>query len=485
MPHLRPLLSDWFTAFNLVFLSYFLLGNGIYTALMLLSLRATWVQKRQMAYLSVDPLRQSLMMPPLTVIIPAWNEQSVIVNSVRSALQADYPALQVIVVNDGSTDMTLDRLVESFGLLEIDAAYYPCIATAPVRALHFNPSIPNLLVASKVRGGKADALNAGINLSRTAYFCNIDADCLLERDALLRLMSPVVSATVETVVSGGIVRILNGCEARAGRVVKVGLPGNWLERFQVIEYLRTFLFGRTGWHLLGGTLIVSGAFAAFHRATVLEVGGFSGETVTEDMDLILQLRRWATENNRQVRISFASDPVCWTECPSTLAMLAHQRRRWQLGLCQTLWKHGQILFSRRHGMVGWLSFPFHAYVEGLGAAVEFLGYLLLPFGLLLGLVPPGLLILFLLLGLLYGGFLSVGAVLLEELTYRRYPRLRDLLTLLALAMFENVGYRQLVLYFRFQGLLKFLAGNWRWERVAHSGAPPERRKQSGVAPTVA
>jgi cellulose synthase/poly-beta-1,6-N-acetylglucosamine synthase-like glycosyltransferase len=473
MNHLRAFLDDWVTVFNLVVLSYFFLGNGIYTILMLLSLRATWVHIRQMTYQGLDALCHCPLTPPVTIIIPAWNEQNVIVNSVRSALQADYPDLQVIVVDDGSTDTTVERLVQSFALVEMDGAYHPSIPTAPIRTYHINPAIPNLLVVSKVRGGKPDALNAGINLCRSPYFCNLDADCLLEPDALLRLMDPVVNSAVETVVSGGIVRILNGCETKNGRVVRVGLPQTWLERFQVVEYLRSFLFGRTGWHLLGGTLIVSGAFAVFHRATVIDAGGFCHDTVTEDMDLIVQLHQWAAENHRKIRMSFTSDPVCWTECPSTLAMLAKQRRRWQLGLCQTLWKHSEILFGRKYGIVGWLSFPFHSYVEGLGAAVEFLGYLLIPLGIFLGMVPPALLLMFILLGFIYGGFLSVGAVLLEELTYRRYPRFRDLLILLIFAMFENIGYRQMVLYYRFQGVLKFLAGSRRWEKVAHVGATAE------------
>jgi len=321
-----------------------------------------------------------------------------------------------------------------------------------------------------VRGGKPDALNAGINLCRSPYFCTLDADCLLERDALLRLMDPILNSPVETVVSGGIVRILNGCDTKNGRVVRVRLPRTWLERFQVVEYLRSFLFGRTGWHLLGGTLIVSGAFAVFQRAIVIEAGGFYHDTMTEDMDLVVQMHQWAAENNRDIRMSFTSDPVCWTECPSTLAMLANQRRRWQLGLCQTLWKHSAMLFRKKYGIVGCFSFPFHSYVEGLGAAVEFLGYLLIPLGLFFGFIPPALLLVFLLLGFVYGGFLSIGAVLLEELTYHRYPRLRDLLILLIFATCENLGYRQLVLFFRCQGLLKFLAGSRRWEKVAHVGA---------------
>jgi len=229
MNHTRLFFYDWVTVFNLVVLSYFFLGNGIYTILMLLSLRTTWVHMRQMAYQGLDTLRHSPLTPPVTIIIPAWNEQNVIVNSVRSALRADYPYLQVIVVDDGSTDMTLDRLVQSFGLVEMDGAYHPSIATAPVRINYINPTIPNLLVVSKVRGGKPDALNAGINLCRSPYFSILDADCLLEPDALLRLMDPIFNSAVETVVSGGIVRILNGCETKRGRVLRVGLPRSWLE----------------------------------------------------------------------------------------------------------------------------------------------------------------------------------------------------------------------------------------------------------------
>jgi len=466
---MRLFLENSVALFNIIVLSYFFLGNGFYTVLLLLSLRATSIHVRRLTYQGLDALRKSPLTPPLTIIIPAWNEAGVITHAVASALQADYPQLQIIVVDDGSTDLTLDRLIENFQLVEIDGTYHPTLPTAPLRAFYLNPEIPNLLVISKVRGGKPDALNAGINLCRSPYFCNLDADCLLERDALLRLMDPIVNSTVETVVSSGIVRILNGCATRNGRVVKVGLPSRALERFQVVEYLRSFLCGRTGWHLLGGTLIVSGAFAVFHRATVIEAGGFCHDTVTEDMDLVLSLHQWAADKHRKVHISFTSDPVCWTECPASLTMLARQRRRWQLGLCQTLWKHSAILFRQKYGIVGCLSFPFHSYVEGLGAAVETLGYLLLPLGFLFGLVSPFVLMVFVLLGFIYGSFLSVGAVLVEELTYRRYPRFRDLLTLLGYAAFENFGYRQLILYFRFQGTLKFLAGSRHWEKVSHAG----------------
>jgi cellulose synthase/poly-beta-1,6-N-acetylglucosamine synthase-like glycosyltransferase len=221
---------------------------------------------------------------------------------------------------------------------------------------------------------------------------------------------------------------------------------------------------------MGGTVIVSGAFAVFHRETVVEAGGFALDTVTEDMDLIVRIRRWAIEHKHSIRTSFTSDPVCWAECPASLRMLARQRRRWQLGLCQTLWKNRGVLFNPKFGVVGMFSFPFQLYVEGLGAVVEFLGYVLMPFTFVLDANLTVLYVALMVLGLTYATFLSVGSVVLEELTYRRYPSLRDLSTLLMYAILENFGYRQLLLFFRFQGVLRFLTGFRHWEKVVHLGA---------------
>ncbi len=456
--------------FNVVIVSYFFLANGTYTLLMLLSLGSVWLYNRRLSYQGFDELRESVVTPPVTILVPAWNEEEVIVESARSILRTDYPSFEVVIVDDGSTDATLNRLIKAFRLVKMDLIYRPRIATKLVRGFYMNPRIPNLLVISKQNGGKPDALNVGINICRTPYFCTLDADCILERDALLRLMRPIVRSPGNTVASGGIVRILNGCEVQDGKVVKVGLPKNNIERFQVVEYLRSFLFGRTGWDLLGGTLIVSGAFAVFHRETVVETGGFHHDTVTEDMDLIVLIHRWAVYNKRKIRMRFTSDPVCWTECPAAMKMLGRQRRRWQLGLAQTLWKNSEMLFSGKFGVIGWASYPFHLYIELFGAPVEFLGYFMVPLALLFGMVPPYLFLLFVTLSLVYGSFLSVGSVLLEELTYRRYPRLRDLMTLLWYAMLENIGYRQVVLFYRVQGVWRFLTGFRRWEKVVHLGA---------------
>jgi cellulose synthase/poly-beta-1,6-N-acetylglucosamine synthase-like glycosyltransferase len=463
---------------------YFIAGNGGYTLLMFLSLVSVWLHKRSCSYEGLQLLRQSPATPPVTVIMPAWNEEDVIVDSVRSILKTDYPGIQVCVVDDGSSDATLERLIDAFKLAPAALIYRPRFSTSRIRGFFVGPELPNLLVISKEKGGKPDALNTGLNMCRTPYFCTLDSDCILEPDALLRLMWPVVHSPVPIVASGGIVRVLNGCSVADGHVVKIDLPPGALERFQVVEYLRSFLFGRTAWNLLGGTVIVSGAFALFHCETVVEAGGFLNDTVTEDMELVVRLRRWAAGRGKILRTNFTSNPVCWAQCPKNRRMLARQRRRWQLGLCQTLWKHRSMVFNPAFGTLGLASLPFHVLVEVFGALVEPLGYLIIPF---VACVDPSqlrFLVPLLALGLAYAGLLSVSAVVLEEMTHRRYRSTRHLAILLFYALIENIGYRQLVLWYRFQGVVRFLTGNHRWEKVVHVAAgEPAARRLAGCGKT--
>ena len=462
--------SNVMAVFDILLAIYFMAANGTYTFLMILSAGSVWLHRRRYSYEGLQQLRESPVTPPVTIIMPAWNEQEVIVNSVRSVLRTDYPGVEIVVIDDGSSDETLDRLVTAFSLAPVSPISRPRLPTSPVRSFHSSAEFPNLLVISKERGGKADALNTGLNMCRTPYFCTLDADCILDRDALLRLMRPVIRSRINLVASGGIVRVLNGCTVVDGQVTKVDLPRTSLERFQVVEYLRSFLFGRTGWNLLGATVIVSGAFAVFHRETVIEADGFSHDTVTEDMELVVRLRRWAAAHQSAINISFTSDPVCWAECPHTRKMLARQRRRWQLGLCQTLWKNSVMLFNPAFGAAGLVSLPFHAGVEGLGALLEAAGYLILPLAAFLNPSLLRFLLPFLLLSLAYAGFLSVAAVVMEEMTYRRYASLRDLAILLLYGLLENFGYRQLVLWYKLQGMFRFVAGFGRWEKVTHVAA---------------
>lgn len=460
-------LSDYLST---VIIIYFVLTNGTYSVLMGISLYAVTLHARHAAGRRHTFLADSPATPPVALVVPAHNEEQAIVDTVLSLLALEYPEKEIVVVDDGSSDDTLRRLIERFELEAMDLVYREVVPATRPTAFYHNPALPELLVVSKPNGGKPDAVNVGVNMARSPYFCTVDADSIIMRDALMRLMAPVVQSPVPTVVSGGVVRIANGCRFEQGEVVELDLPATWLERCQVVEYTRTFLFGRPGWNLLGATFICSGAFCLFHRETVLEVGGFSTDTVTEDIDVIATLHRHLRRNKRKYRMVFTPDPVCWTEAPHTLAMLGRQRRRWQLGLTQTVMKHNDMIFNPRYGTLGLISMPFHAYMEALGCVVEAFGTVFVPFSFLVGAMPFSLFLLIMLLAVGYGTLLSMGSVLLAEINLYRYPRIRHVTTLMIYSVIEGVGFRQIMAFFRAQGVLQYFLGVKKWELVVHRGA---------------
>ena len=465
-------LHTWFTALlpwlNLFILGYYLVVNSVYFTLLFVSVGATSRHRKGYGADGFADLTQLPTTPPISVIVAAFNEGPNIVESVSSLLNLNYPSHEVIVINDGSTDDTLANLIDSFELIEVDLIYRAHIPTQPVERFFVNPAYPGLTVVSKKNSGKADSLNVGLNLSRCPYFCSVDADSLLERDALLRLMGPIVSSPDEIIATGGIVRIANGCRVQEGEVAHVSMPKDFLSRLQVVEYLRCFLFGRTGWSRFGSLLVLSGTFALFEKKPVMDLGGYSIRTVAEDMELVVRLHQHMRRIRRRYRITFVSDPICWTEAPTSLAQLARQRRRWHQGLGETLARHLTMTFNPRYGAVGMIGIPFQ-WVELFGPLVELTGYLVVATCAFLGILSTDFLVLYLVMSLLLGVLLSVGSVLLEELTERSYQSWSDLSRLLLVAVLENFGYRQLNVLWRVRGLMQFLLGGEKWDAVEKSG----------------
>ncbi len=454
--------------FNYLVLAYFILLNSVYLATSFFAFGALRRYALRMKSLDLDDLIRSAGAPPITLIAPAYNEEATCVEAVRSLLTLEYPEYDVIVVNDGSTDRTLDRLVHAFNLVPAARMPTAAIPSQHIRQIYRSRRHPDLWVIDKENGGKADALNAGIDFCRTPLFCAIDADSLLERQALIRIVRPFLEDD-HTVAAGGILRIANGCVVKQGQVTEVHLPRNIWAQFQVLEYLRAFLSGRMGWDALDATLVISGAFGMFKRSAVVDAGGYATDTVGEDMELVVRLHRSCSERGEPYSIHFVPDPVAWTECPESLRALSRQRDRWQRGLFQSLTRHKVMLLNSRYGKAGLLAFPYFFFLEMFGPVIEMLGYVSFAVAVLSRRADYPYVIAFLMVAIVLGVALSVAAVALEELSFRRYPRLRDLVHLFSLAVLENFGYRQLSAWWRLKGTISALRGVEGWGRMQRKG----------------
>jgi cellulose synthase/poly-beta-1,6-N-acetylglucosamine synthase-like glycosyltransferase len=449
-------------------LAYMLGLNSFYALLLLLSIPELWSHWHLAEDEHLTLVLGTEALPPLSILVPAHNEELTIVESVISFLTLQYPHHEVVLVNDGSADATMARLLEAYDLYEVPAAFMISIQTKPIRAYYRSRRYSKLLVIDKENGGKADALNAALNAARFPYVLAVDADTLIEPDALLRLARPFLLGKPVAAV-GGTIRVANSCTIAHGRVLEARVDRRMLPAVQVLEYLRAFLFGRLGWNRLGGNLIISGAFGLFKRAHLLAIRGYRAGSVTEDMDLVVRLQRYLHEHRLPDTTSFIPDPVAWTEVPTSIRVLGRQRERWQRGLLETLWVHRDMLFNFRYGAVGLIAYPFFLFGEALSPAIELLGYAGVALGLALGVVDLNFVWLFLSVVVLYGMLLSVWAILLEEVSFRRYGRRGDVLRLLFTTLIEGFGYRQLTLVFRLKAFWQMLRGDRRWGVMKREG----------------
>ena len=424
-------------------IGYFAIVNGTYLIFTLIAWRSLSSHLRGRTYSAVEEAFNSPFTPGITVILPAFNEAAGIVESVYSLLALRYPSYEVIVVNDGSTDDTLERLTAAFDLVPAHRAVRTSIPTEQINAAYVSRRSPIVWVLDKLNGGKADALNAGIAAAQHPYVCCLDADALIETDALLRVATPILDDPERVVATGGIVRIANGSTIDHGRVTGVRLPSNPLAVLQVLEYFRAFLIGRVGWTRLNALLIISGAFGLFQRQAVEEVGAYATDTVGEDMELVVRLHRHYRARRIPYRIEFVADPVCWTEVPEDLRSLSRQRRRWHRGLGQTLWRHRDATFNPRYGAFGLLAVPYFVFLEFLGPIVETVGSALTVVAFIVGDLSGASFVAFLVVAFLVAILLSIAALALEEFNFRRHPRTRDIVSLVFYTLLENLGYRQL------------------------------------------
>jgi cellulose synthase/poly-beta-1,6-N-acetylglucosamine synthase-like glycosyltransferase len=441
--------------------------------MLIIALKTSATYQRQLESAAPRWIKSSPLVPPITILVPAHNEEKSICVAVRNLLDLDYPELEVIVINDGSADRTLELIQQEFGLRLVRAVYVPQAVSAPVRGLYRSAGDARLVVVDKKPGGsKADAVNAGLNAATSPYVCVVDADSVLERDALLRIMVPVLSDPKRVVCVGGIVRVLNGSVVEAGRMRRVRLPRKSIEVIQVIEYLRAFLIGREAWARGNMLMIISGAFGVFRTDLVRAVGGYRSRAIGEDFDLVARLHRHLLERNADYNIQFVPDPVCWTEVPSDLRSLGRQRARWQKGLLDALWPNRDMLFRPRYGRIGCLALPYLWLFELLAPIIELGGMVTIALAAWLGVLSWEFFLQFLLFGYAFATVISIGSVLQEELTYKRYNDWQDVVRLVSYSFLEHFPYRQLNMIWRLQGLWQYLRGDMVWRPMKRQGLQP-------------
>ena len=462
-------LHPYISSSNYFITGYFVFINIVYILMLLIAFNAIKKYSQHVQSMEMKNLFLSPFAKPISLLVPAYNEQATIVGSLKSILQLQYPAYEIILINDGSSDNTLEQLLNSFDLVKTKNVFRPQLPCQDIKGIYESTTFPNLTVVDKVNGGKADALNTGINISKYPLICSLDADSVLEPDVLVKIVRPFVEDHT-TVAAGGSIRIANGCEIFSGRVNKIGLPKSLLGKFQIMEYLRAFLAGRMAFSLINGLIIISGAFGIFKKSTVVEIGGYRAGSVGEDMELVMRLHARLREKKEPYNITFIPDPVCWTEAPEDVKVLGLQRTRWQRGLLESLLGHKEMLFNPKYGIIGLVVYPFFLFAEGFGPILELLGFLVFFVSWYFDMVAYPLVYLFILATIVLNILLSIGSVIFEEMTYQRYPKTSMIITLIGLSFVEILLYRPVTSWYRIVGIFQYFTGKkGGWGKMVRKG----------------
>lgn len=464
---------------QLVILIYFMSINTVYLSFTLIAFSDLIAYRRRLWRGDLRAVLGESAYRPISILVPAHNERETIVPNLRSLMALGYPEFEIVVINDGSSDDTMAVLQQAFSLFPVPAAGRVLIRTQPVRGMYRSLDHPNLVVLDKERGGKSDALNAGLNVSSFPLFCSIDADSLLESDAVLRV-ARAFAEDERIVAAGGIIRVLNGSLVREGRVVEAQAPQKPMLLCQSLEYVRGFLTGRTTLAELNSLLIISGAFGVFQKDAVVRAGGYNPDSVCEDMELVVRLHRKAREEKKPAKVIFVPDPICWTQIPSDWRSLLRQRDRWQRGLLETIWKHRRMFLNPKYGSVGLFAMPYYLIFEALGPLVESFGYVFVVALWYFGRLETSFALLFFLFAILYDIVLTGLALILDDLLFRRYERARDLARMIAASFIAYLGYRQVLAFTRSFAFLTVFRRKRHWGHIQRTAVS---RPQLGTQPT--
>lgn len=472
MSFLNKELIGFLDLYILLILGYAILIMSSYLMLAYLSTKELRSYLKKNSFVDYDVLLTSEFAPKLSLIAPAYNEGFTIEENVKSLLSLNYNNYEVIVVNDGSKDNSMEILIQTYDLVLTELDIHQKIETKKIRGLYVsrNAAFKKLIVVDKENGGKADALNVGLNIAHNPYVVCIDVDCILDKDSLLKLAKPFLESQSKRIIAtGGVVRIANQCVIKNGRLVEVNIPDVMLPRIQVLEYLRAFLLGRMAWGRLDGLLLISGAFGAFDKEIALLAGGYSTKTVGEDMELIVRMRRYMLENKLPYTVSYIPDPLCWTEAPEDFKIFKKQRSRWMRGTIETLSIHKRMFLNPRYKLLGMLSVPYWTLFEFLAPAIEFIGLVITALFVIFGLLNWHFFLLLLLFVYSFAVFFSVIALYSEERTYHKYPKQIDFFKLLMAAFIEPIYFHPLTVYAALVGYKEKIMGTKGWGEMTRKG----------------
>lgn len=465
--------------FNTSILIFAVLIMLSYVILAFISTKTLRHYLKENNFVNYDVLLTAKYAPHLSLIAPAYNEGMTIRENVQSMLALNYTNYEVIVVNDGSKDNTMEILIEAYDLIEREDPIVVQIPSNEIRAVYVprNPAFKKLVVVDKVNGGKADALNAGINVSKHPYIVCIDVDCVLSMDALLRLAKPFLEqSSTRIIATGGVVRIANSCIVKGGKLLEVNAPDKMLPRIQVLEYLRAFLLGRMAWSKLDGLLLISGAFGMFDKEIAIKSGGYNHKTVGEDMELVVRMRRYMIEHDMKYSVSFIPDPLCWTEAPDNFKIFRKQRSRWTRGTMETLWIHRNMMLNPKYKFLGMISVPYWTVFEYMAPLIEFTGLLITAYYVATGMLHPYFFLLLFLFVYTFAVMFSFYALAVDEFTYHQYPKFKDLRRLLGAAMVEPLYYHPFTIYAALRGNWEKLKGTSAWGEMTRTGFTPSEKK---------
>ncbi len=453
---------------------------GSYLILGIFSAIALRRYLRKNSYINYNSLVLSPLSPKISIIAPAFNESKTIIDNIRTLLSLYYNNYEVIIVNDGSTDNTFGLIKDAYDLIRVNYYFDYRIPCERIRGVYRskNPSYNRLTVIDKNNGGKADSLNAGINICQSSLFVTIDADSIIESDSILKLIKPFLEEKDRKVIgTGGVIRIVNSCDVERGHIREIKIPKQLLPRLQVLEYTRAFLLGRMAWSQLDGLMLISGAMGIFDRDIVIKSGGYSIKTVGEDMELVLRMRRYETDHDEKYEVTYIPDPLCWTEVPSDVKSLRKQRTRWTRGLIESLFTHRRLFFNPKYKRLGILGYPYWFFFEWLAPLIAFTGFIYTIYLIIRNAINwPFYLLLFLFV-YSFAVCLSIWAILFEEITFHKYRKKRDVLKLILVAFVEPFIY-PMHTYFAVRGNLEALRRKKGWGKAARNGFEKKKRSKA-------